>query len=113
MTSDDHGTIVGQTMQASSGPADFPTTRWSLVAASGDRGRPDRRSALESLCETYWYPLYAYARRRGDSPDEARDHTQEFFARLLENQFFNRADPERGRFRSFLLSSFKFFICDD
>jgi RNA polymerase sigma-70 factor (ECF subfamily) len=110
---DEHGTIVDQTMHVSSGPADFPTTRWTLVSAAADRDRPDSRRALASLCEAYWYPLYVYARRRGDTPDEAQDHTQEFFARFLEHDYFDRADPERGRFRSFLLSSFKFYLCDD
>jgi RNA polymerase sigma-70 factor (ECF subfamily) len=100
-------------MHSSSGPADFPTTRWTLVAAAGDHGGPDQRRALASLCEVYWYPLYAYARRRGDTPEKAQDHTQEFFARFLEHDYFDRADPEKGRFRSFLLSSFKFYLCDE
>ena len=100
MNPDDSATILGQTMHVSSGAAQFPTTRWTLVAAAGDRGRPDSRRALESLCEAYWYPLYAYARRRGDTPEEAQDHTQDFFARFLERDYFDRADPDRGRFRS-------------
>lgn len=100
-------------MHLGTGRADFPTTRWTLVAAAGDPDRPDSRRALSALCEAYWYPLYAYARRRGDSPEQAQDHTQEFFARFLENDYFDRADPERGRFRSFLLASFKFYLCDD
>jgi RNA polymerase sigma-70 factor (ECF subfamily) len=83
------------------------------VSAAADRQRPDRRRALASLCEAYWYPLYVYARRRGDSADQAQDHTQEFFARFLEHDYFDRADPERGRFRSFLLSSFKHYMCDE
>jgi RNA polymerase sigma factor (sigma-70 family) len=100
-------------MQTLSGPADFPTTRWTLVAAAGDHQRPDSRRALASLCEAYWYPLYVYARHSGDSPEEAQDHTQEFFARFLEHEYFDRADPERGRFRSFLLSSFKHYRSDE
>lgn len=100
-------------MHLRSGQADFPTTRWTLVAAAGDRDRPDGRRALASLCEAYWYPLYAYARRRGDTPEQAQDHTQEFFARFIERDYFDRADPDRGRFRSFLLSSFKYYLCDD
>jgi RNA polymerase sigma-70 factor (ECF subfamily) len=95
------------------GRADFPTTRWTLVAAAGDHDRPESRRALAALCEAYWYPLYVYARRRGDSAEQAQDHTQEFFARFIEHDYFDRADPERGRFRSFLLSSFKFYLCDD
>jgi RNA polymerase sigma-70 factor (ECF subfamily) len=113
MTEDDHDTIGGQTMHLSSGQADFPTTRWTLVAAAGDHDRPDSRRALASLCEAYWYPLYVYARRRGDTPEQAQDHTQEFFARFIEHDYFDRADPERGRFRSFLLVSFKFYLCDE
>ncbi|QOY87898.1 sigma-70 family RNA polymerase sigma factor [Paludibaculum fermentans] len=100
-------------MQFSSGPADFPTTHWTLVAAAGAHAGPDSRQALASLCEAYWFPLYAYARRRGDSPEAAQDHTQEFFARFLERDYFDRADPDRGRFRSFLLSSFKYYLCDE
>ncbi len=94
-------------MRITSGPADFPTTRWTLVVAAGDPDGPDCCRALESLCEAYWYPLYVYARRSGDSPEQAQDQTQEFFTRFLEHKLFDRADPERGRFRSFLLSSFK------
>jgi hypothetical protein len=63
-------------MHPTCGPADFPTTRWTLVAAAGDHQRPESRRALSALCEAYWYPLYAYARRRGDSPEQAQDHTQ-------------------------------------
>ncbi len=100
-------------MQISAARSDFPTTRWTLVAAAGNDNQPDRRQALASLCEAYWYPLYAYARRRGDSPEQAQDHTQEFFARFIEHDYFDRADPDRGRFRSFLLSSFKFYLCDE
>jgi RNA polymerase sigma factor (sigma-70 family) len=113
MTPDDDDTIVSQTAHTMTGQANFPTTRWTLVAAAGDRHRPDSRLALASLCEAYWYPLYVYARRRGDSPEQAQDHTQGFFAGFLEHAYFDRADPEKGRFRSFLLSSFKFYLCDD
>src|ERR1700722_11078744 len=81
MTADNEGKIVDQTMHAIFGQGDFPTTHWTLVAAAGDRQRPDSRRALETLCEAYWYPLYVYARRRGDSAEEAQDHTQDFFAR--------------------------------
>src|SRR5207249_1243960 len=90
--------IPSQTMFTSS-PADFPTTRWTLVAAAGERG-PESRSALATLCQIYWYPLYAYVRRRGDSPDQAQDHTQAFFVHFLAHDYFDRADRDRGRFRS-------------
>src|ERR1044071_2122421 len=102
-----------QTMHTLTGPSQFPTTRWSLVVAAGDSDRPESRSALVSLCENYWYPLYAYLRRRGYPADQAQDLTQEFFIRVLEGRYLDRADPERGRFRSFLLSSLKFFVADE
>ena len=81
--------------------------------AAGDPNRKDARSALVSLCENYWYPLYAYLRRRGYSADEAQDLTQEFFVRVLEGRYLDRADPEKGRFRSFILTSLKFFVADE
>jgi RNA polymerase sigma factor (sigma-70 family) len=83
------------------------------VIAAGDPGRKEARSALVSLCASYWYPLYAFLRRRGHPADQAQDLTQEFFVRVLEGRYLDRADPERGRFRSFLLSSLKFFVADE
>jgi RNA polymerase sigma factor (sigma-70 family) len=102
-----------QTMHTLPGPSRFPTTRWTLVVAAGDPHRNEARSALVSLCENYWYPLYAYLRRRGYPADQAQDLTQEFFIRLLEGRYLDRADPEKGRFRSFLLTSLKFFVADE
>ena len=102
-----------QTMHTLPGSSQFPTTRWSLVVAAGDPHRKEARSALVSLCEHYWYPLYAYLRRRGYPADQAQDLTQEFFIRLLEGRYLDRADPEKGRFRSFLLTSLKFFVADE
>src|ERR1700734_1408206 len=90
----------GQTMHTLPGSSQFPTTRWTLVVAAGDPQRKDARSALVSLCESYWYPLYAYLRRRGYQADQAQDLTQEFFIRVLEGRYLDRADPEKGRFRS-------------
>src|SRR6185436_9120672 len=95
------------------GSADFPTTRWTLVVAAADPQRQEARSALVSLCEVYWYPLYAYLRRRGYPPDQAQDLTQAFFVRVLEGRYLDRADPEKGRFRAFLLTSLKFFVADE
>lgn len=95
------------------GLSKFPTTRWTLVVAAGDPQRREARSALVALCENYWYPLYAYLRRRGYPTDQAQDLTQEFFVRLLEGRYLDRADPEKGRFRSFLLTSLKFFVADE
>ena len=102
-----------QTMHTLPGSSRFPTTRWTLVVAAGDPQRKDARSALVSLCENYWYPLYAYLRRRGYAPDQAQDLTQEFFVRVLEGRYLDRADPEKGRFRSFILTSLKFFVADE
>jgi len=88
----------GQTMQTLPGSSQFPTTRWTLVIAAGDPHRKEARAALVSLCEKYWYPLYAYLRRRGYSADRAQDLTQGFFIRLLEGRYLDRADPGKGRF---------------
>jgi RNA polymerase sigma factor (sigma-70 family) len=103
----------GQTMHTLPGPSQFPTTRWTLVVAAGDPHRKEARSALVYLCENYWYPLYAYLRRRGYPAHRAQDLTQEFFIRLLEGRYLDRADPEKGRFRSFILTSLKFFAADE
>src|SRR5450755_263646 len=100
----------GQTMHTPPGPSQFPTTRWTLVVAAADPLRKEARSALVSLCEGYWYPLYAYIRRRGYLADQAQDLTQEFFIRVLEGRYLDRAVPEKGRFRSFILTSLKFFV---
>src|SRR5580704_3301573 len=91
----------------------FATTRWSLVLAAGRRSSPQSSAALATLCENYWYPLYAYVRRRGHGADEAQDFTQAFFARLLEKNDLAAADPGRGRFRSFLLTSLKHFLANE
>lgn len=87
----------------------FATTRWSIVLAAGRNSAGSGR-ALQDLCRIYWYPLYAYARRRGYAVQEAEDLVQEFFAELLEKATVQRADPTRGRFRSFLLTVFTRFL---
>jgi RNA polymerase sigma factor (sigma-70 family) len=102
-----------QTRHSLPGSSQFPTTRWSLVVAAGDPQRKEARSALVSLCENYWYPLYAYLRRRGYPTDQAQDLTQEFFVLVLEGRYLDRAEPEKGRFRSFILTSLKFFVADE
>lgn len=84
----------------------FATTRWSLVLTAGGAKTPESEAALESLCRTYWFPLYAFARRKGREPEAAEDSVQEFFSRLLAKDSLGAADPERGRFRSFLLTAF-------
>jgi RNA polymerase sigma-70 factor (ECF subfamily) len=88
----------------------FETTRWSLVLAAGGGGSADSRAALATLCADYWYPLYAYVRRRVADSHAAHDLIQEFFARLLERDVLATADPRRGRFRSFLLTSLQHFL---
>jgi RNA polymerase sigma factor (sigma-70 family) len=103
----------GQTMHTLPGSSQFPTTRWTLVIAAADPQGKEARSALVSLYEGYWYPLYAYIRRRGYPADQAQDLTQEFFIRVLEGRYLDRAVPEKGRFRSFILTSLKFFMADE
>jgi RNA polymerase sigma factor (sigma-70 family) len=88
----------------------FATTHWSVVISAGRNSSPDSKQALASLCETYWYPLYAYVRRRVPDIDEAKDLTQAFFAALLEKNYVGSAAPDRGRFRAFLLTAFKHFL---
>src|SRR5262245_11948648 len=88
----------------------FGTTHWSVVLAAGHDSSPGAHEALEKLCRSYWYPLYGYVRRQGHNPEDAQDLTQAFFARLLEKKFLQLANRERGRFRSFLLTSLKHFL---
>jgi RNA polymerase sigma factor (sigma-70 family) len=90
----------------------FATTRWSVVLAADRRNSAQSRAALEYLCRTYWFPLYAYIRRRGYEAPDAEDLTQGFFARLLERNFVEGLDPAKGRFRAFLLAALKHFLSD-
>jgi RNA polymerase sigma factor (sigma-70 family) len=91
----------------------FATTHWSVVLAAQREDSTRARDALASLCQTYWYPLYAYVRRKGNSPHDAQDLTQEFFARLLEKHWLADVKRERGRFRSFLLAAMKHFLANE
>jgi RNA polymerase sigma-70 factor (ECF subfamily) len=93
--------------------AAFHTTRWSVVLTAGHRDGPAARAALETLCAAYWYPLYAYVRRRGIASEDARDLTQSFFAQLLERNDCARADRDRGRFRAFLLASLRHHLANE
>jgi len=86
------------------------TTQWSQVLAARDGSDTEARRALESLCRTYWPPLYAYVRHQGYGAEEARDLTQGFFAEFLEKDLLSELDPEKGRFRSFLLASLRHFL---
>ncbi len=102
---------VPDTQAGHSGP--FVTTRWSVVLAAGRSDSTRAQAALANLCETYWYPLYAYVRRRGYSPEDAQDLTQEFFARLLQHHWIAQADRERGRFPTFLLAALSHFLANE
>src|SRR5882724_4375814 len=91
----------------------FATTHWSVVLAARHKDSPEADAALAELCRTYWYPLYAFVRRKGYSPHDAQDLTQSFFARLLEKNYVAHADRERGRFRTFLLAALNHFLADE
>src|SRR6266404_2101345 len=92
---------------------EFPSTHWSVVLAAGEAPGAAAWQALEKLCRIYWYPLYAYVRRQGRSPEDAQDLTQEFFARFVEKKYFRLANRERGRFRTFLLTCLKNFLINE
>ena len=92
---------------------EFQTTCWTLVLTAGSGGEEERCAALNELCSAYWTPAYAYIRRRGQGEEEARDLTQEFFARLLEKNWLESAAPERGKFRAFLLTMLKRFLANE
>lgn len=90
----------------------FATTHWSVVLAAGKSDSAQAAGALERLCRTYWYPLYAFVRREGYNAQDSEDLTQEFFARFLAKEYFGRAEPALGRFRSFLLACLKHFLSE-
>jgi RNA polymerase sigma-70 factor (ECF subfamily) len=91
----------------------FATTHWTLVLAARHRDAPEAQAALTALCQSYWFPLYAFIRRHGYNADEAQDLTQEFFTRLLEKDFLDAVDRDKGRFRSFLLAACKHFLANE
>jgi len=95
---------MGSDERVGAGGRRLATTRWSLVVAAAGRRSDEADRALAELCADYWYPLYAYVRRRGYDAEDARDLTQAFFAKLLEKHGLTAANPARGRFRSFLLT---------
>ena len=96
-----------------SGLADFKTTHWSAILAARQTDSPQAEEALAELCRTYWYPLYAYVRRRGHDVHEAQDLTQSFFAQILKSDFLRSVHPRKGRFRAFLLASIKNFLANE
>ena len=103
----------GQGLEQSRERWHFVTTRWSVIVRAGETDPGDEgRLALESLCSTYWYPLYAYVRRLGHSPEDSQDVVQSFFVYLLERRLVAKADPDHGHFRSFLLGALKNFMAN-
>src|SRR6266566_3471945 len=91
-------------------PRVFATTHWSVVLAAGKDESAPARSALETLCRAYWYPIYVYVRRKGHGPDDAQDLTQEFFAQLISKHHLRLADRNKGKFRTFLLAMLDYFL---
>jgi DNA-directed RNA polymerase specialized sigma24 family protein len=100
-------------MNESVSPAGFPTTRWSQVAHAVNPATPEAQAALEELCRAYWYPIYAFIRRKGNGPEQSLDLTQGYFTRLLERGTVAAADPVLGRFRSFLLADCRHFLAHE
>ena len=96
-----------------SGKADFPSTHWSAILSAGSEESPQARDALERICRSYWFPLYAFLRRKGHPYAEAQDLTQQFLLHILEKHSIRSAQRERGKFRSFLLTSLNHFLTDE
>src|ERR1019366_3235293 len=110
---DNISTSMSGPNSSSEAPRVFPNTRWSVVLAARQRSSAESAAALEAICRAYWYPLYAYVRRCGQSPHDAQDLTQEFFCRLLEKHWLDSADREKGRLRSFLIVALKKFMSNE
>jgi RNA polymerase sigma factor (sigma-70 family) len=91
----------------------FATTHWSVVLAAGDSASPQHHEAMSTLCHKYWFPLYAYLRRRGYDTHRAEDSTQAFFAQMLEKHYLRKVEPAPGKFRSFLLVAMKHFLANE
>lgn len=103
----------GQSDVFRAGVAQFTTTHWSVILAARQPESSESSAALETLCRAYWYPLYAYIRRRGYEAHEAQDLTQAFFARLLEKEYLQTVDRTKGKFRSFLLAALEHFLANE
>ena len=100
--------------ESSTAPRDvFVTTRWTMVLSAGRKSSPHSDRALAELCQTYWYPLYAYIRRQGRTKEDAEDLVQAFFARFLEKNYLEGLAAERGKFRAFLLAALKHFLANE
>lgn len=95
------------------GTSRFATTHWSVVRAAGKSSSPRYKEAMGTLCQTYWFPLYAFLRRQGNNSNQAEEYTQAFFAHLLEKHSVRLADPKQGKFRSFLLIAMKYFLANE
>lgn len=106
------GHLSSSTQDARAGREWFSTTHWSTVLAAGERQSVQSTQALEKLCQTYWYPLYAYVRRRGFESHDAEDLTQEFLARFLAGDYIAKVSPVKGRFRFYLLGALNHFLSD-
>jgi DNA-directed RNA polymerase specialized sigma24 family protein len=94
------------------GNSQFGATHWSMVMLSAQSAAPGAEQALEELCRVYWYPLYAFVRRKGHAAHDAQDLTQGFLVKFLESKSLGRVDPQKGKFRSFLLGSLQHFLAD-
>ncbi len=94
-------------------PGVFATTHWSMVVQAGDSQSPESAVAMERLCQSYWYPLYVFVRRKGNSHEDASDLTQAFFAKFLEKSYLRSVDATRGKFRTFLLTSMTHFLSNE
>jgi len=92
---------------------DFTETQWTVVNAAKEKGSPGAEAAMDTLCNTYWFPIYVYVRRRGYSAHDAQDLTQEFFYRVVSDKSFGRADRGKGKFRSYLLGALNHFLADE
>src|SRR6266446_6734675 len=100
-------------LEGAPGGGAFSTTHWSVVLEAGQQDSPATAEALERLCRTYWYPLYVFIRRKGHSPPDAQDLTQEFLALFLEKKYVSLADQSRGKFRTFLIRSLEHFLINE
>lgn len=99
---------------SSSAPAHwFGTTQWTDLMTARQGGSPEAKAALERLCQTYWYPLYAYVRRSGYSAQDAEDLTQAFFLQIIEKNYLGSVDRRKGKFRSFLLAALNHFLANE
>jgi len=105
--------VNAPSQEASSAAHRFESTKWNIVSAAAKTGTEGVDRALEQLCQIYWRPLYAFVRRRGHQPSDAKDLTQAFFARLLQRDFLRTVDPRKGKFRSFLLAAMENFMAKE